>query len=93
MHAGHFLSVNAPQRLAINRQGFACLQPLCGKPLPEHLLKGRVLELPKHPMHGRSAGATLPLEAQRCPNLRATVLAPLAHRILAAGATEERTEG
>jgi len=93
MNARHFLAVHAAQRLAINCNGFACLEPLCGKPLAQYLLKGCLVELPKHPMHGRSARTTLPLEAQRRANLGATVLAPLAHRVLAAGATQHGTDG
>jgi hypothetical protein len=93
MNARRFLAMNAPQRLAINRNGFVCLQTLCGKPLAQNPLKGSVVEVLKHAMHGRSAGTTLPLEAQRRANLGAIVLAPLAHRILAAGATQDGTDG
>ena len=55
MNTWHFLAMNAAQRLAINRNGFVCLQTLGSKPLTQDMLKGRVVELPKHPMHGRSA--------------------------------------
>jgi hypothetical protein len=62
MNARHFLSVNTPQRLAIDGDGFLGLESLGREPLPQDPLKGGVVQVSKHAMDGGSAGATLPLQ-------------------------------
>jgi hypothetical protein len=64
MDAGHILSMNAPQCPARSGDGYLYLESPGGEPLTLGSLKGGLVQMAKHALHGGSARATLSLEAQ-----------------------------